>query len=69
MLQMMQSCQTLLDPTHGFCVLNLYSMGYAPVIAANLLQPLCPEIAYGHLMAEDTHHRCLPLGVYARGAY
>ncbi len=65
-LDMMQACRMLLDD-HAFCVLNLYSMGFSPMIAANLLQPLCATSQCGTLYVCDAAGRNLPLGVYARG--
>ena len=66
-LDMMQACRALLDD-QAFCVLNLYSMGFSPMIAANLLQPLCAAPQYGTLFVRDAAGRDLPLGIYARGS-
>lgn len=66
-LDMMQACGALLDE-RAFCVLNLYSMGFSPMIAANLLQPLCTALQCGTLFVRDSTGRSLPLGVYARGS-
>lgn len=66
---LLEACAQLLDSS-GFVVLNLYSMGFSPIIAANLLnhyfkRPM-EAIEYGELTVSDQAGRTLPLSVYAR---
>lgn len=66
---LLEACAQLLDKT-GFVVLNLYSMGFSPIIAANLLNHYfnqsVKDIEYGELSVSDSENRILPLSVYAR---
>lgn len=66
---MLESCSLLLEDG-GFIILNLYSMGFSPVIAANLLSMYFPvykeKIEYGELMVSDKTGLRLPLSVFAR---
>jgi 23S rRNA (cytosine1962-C5)-methyltransferase len=70
--ELMHLCGTLLDPTHHFLVLNLYSMGFSPLIAANLAAESCPKSAAAQngesaeLYVADRAGRKLPLGVSHR---
>jgi len=64
-LDLMLQCGALLSE-HAFCVLNLYSMGFSPLIAANLLRPMGDGVQCGTLVVQDRAGRDLPLGVYAR---
>jgi 23S rRNA (cytosine1962-C5)-methyltransferase len=66
---LLEACAQLLEKG-GFVVLNLYSMGFSPIIAANLLnhyfkRPM-ESIGYGELTVTDQAGRILPLSVYAR---
>lgn len=67
--QLLDACADLLDPG-GFVLLNLYSMGFSPIIAANLLhqyfdKPLS-AIEFGELTVTDEAGLVLPLSVFAR---
>jgi len=66
---LLEACSQLLEPD-GFVVLNLYSMGFSPIIAANLLSLYFPAaihpVEYGELVVKDTSGMALPLSVYAR---
>lgn len=67
--ELMAACAQLLDPQRGFVVLNLYSMGFSPLIADNLLRvwfPYAEEVEHGELCMRDRSGRVLPLSVYAR---
>jgi 23S rRNA (cytosine1962-C5)-methyltransferase len=68
--KLLQACGELLDYENGFVILNLYSMGFSPVIAANLLKMYFPlnkkEIEYGELAVADKSGLKLPLSVFAR---
>jgi 23S rRNA (cytosine1962-C5)-methyltransferase len=66
---LMDACSQLLDPEHGFLILNLYSMGFSPLIAQNLLKcyfPYANSIEYGELTVTDRFGKKLPLSVFAR---
>ncbi|HBL72237.1 MAG TPA: oxidoreductase [Bacteroidales bacterium] len=66
---LLEACAALLEPD-GFVVLNLYSMGFSPIIAANLLQHYFRRsfstIEYGELTVTDETGLILPLSVFAR---
>jgi len=67
---LLEACAKLLDPVNGFVVLNLYSMGFSPIIAANLLSYYFHKakgtIEYGELTVIDKSGMKLPLSVFAR---
>lgn len=66
---LMDACSQLLDPTSGFLILNLYSMGFSAIIARNLLASFFPdasEIEYGELVVPQRSGIKLPLSVFAR---
>lgn len=67
---LLNACGQLLDKTNGFVVLNLYSMGFSPIIAANLLEMYFDAdkkvIEYGELVVVDKASVKLPLSVFAR---
>ena len=65
---LMDACSKLLEPD-GFLILNLYSMGFSAVIAANLLKAYFPgidTIEYGELLVAERSGKKLPLSVFAR---
>jgi 23S rRNA (cytosine1962-C5)-methyltransferase len=61
-------CKTLLAPKDSFLILNLYAMGFSPLIAETMLKQYfdSAEIEIGELYFEDKFNKKLPLGVYAR---
>ncbi len=67
---LMDACRQLLDPQRGFIILNLYSMGFSPSVAANLLEYYFPyakgRVEQGELSMSDRQGRVLPLSIYAR---
>jgi 23S rRNA (cytosine1962-C5)-methyltransferase len=66
---LMSACSKLLEPEGGFLILNLYSMGFSAVIAANLLSAYFPEykvVEYGELLVTEQSGKKLPLSVFAR---
>ncbi len=68
--ELMEACSQLLDPDCGFCVLNLYSMGFSSLIAENLVRDYFPNmknIESGELYVTDRAGRRLPLGIFCRG--
>lgn len=68
LLPLLQQCKLLLQPKNSFVVLNLYSMGFSPLIAENLLLTVAKPgaVSSGELFVSDRAERKLPLGVYAR---
>lgn len=66
---LLEACAALLD-AGGFVVLNLYSMGFSPIIAANLLHQYFnrpfSSIEHGELTVTDRSGLVLPLSVFAR---
>jgi 23S rRNA (cytosine1962-C5)-methyltransferase len=70
MAELMDACSRLFDTTCGFCVLNLYSMGFSSLIAENLVNdyfPALKKIESGELYVTDQSSRRLPLGIFCRG--
>lgn len=66
---LMEACSQLLDPQHGFLILNLYSMGFSSWVADNLIKcyfPKAQAVEQGDLSFVDRAGRRLPLSVYAR---
>lgn len=68
--KMLEACAQLLENGNSFVILNLYSMGFSPIIAANLLKYYFPDFAekveFGELMVKDKSGKDLPLSVFAR---
>jgi 23S rRNA (cytosine1962-C5)-methyltransferase len=68
--ELMEACSQLLDKSPAFCVLNLYSMGFSPSVADNLLADYFPALRQresGELFQTDRAGRRLPLSVFCRG--
>jgi 23S rRNA (cytosine1962-C5)-methyltransferase len=66
---LMEGCGQLLEEAGGFCVLNLYSMGFSGLVAGNLLGAYFPQvknIETGELYLADRAGRKLPLSVFGR---
>jgi 23S rRNA (cytosine1962-C5)-methyltransferase len=65
---LLENCKNLLTQKNSFLILNLYSMGYSPIIAESLVKSIFkvdkPEI--GELYVVDRAGRKLPLGVFLR---
>lgn len=65
---LLENCKNLLTHKNSFLILNLYSMGYSPIIAESLVKSIFkvdkPEI--GELYVVDRAGRKLPLGVFLR---
>lgn len=69
--EMLTLCGTLLEE-HGFCVLNLYSMGLSALLARTAVRQLvgpCHTEQFGELYFTDSFGKSLPLGVYYRGVW
>jgi 23S rRNA (cytosine1962-C5)-methyltransferase len=66
---LLRQCSQLLEKENAFMVLNLYSLGFSPLIAENLVKRnfrgvLKPEA--GELYLPDRSGNKLPLGVFLR---
>lgn len=67
--EIMQLCSDLLDNECSFLILNLYSMGFSPVIANNLIKDYFSQVSkseFGELIIPDQSGKYLPLSIYAR---
>ncbi len=67
--QMLECCAQLLDPDHGFLVLNLYSMGLSALLARTALRQTFGNTgteSFGELYFRDRAHKELPLGTFCR---
>jgi len=63
------ACAALLDKVNGFVVINLYSMGYSPLVLDNLFREYFhPEKEHetGELFVTDKQGHRLPLGLFLR---
>ncbi|MDR3093267.1 MAG: class I SAM-dependent methyltransferase [Bacteroidales bacterium] len=67
--ELMELCRQLTVPNQSFLVLNLYSMGYSPLIAENMVRSFFPDIQgeCGELFIPDRAGKRLPLGIFMRG--
>jgi 23S rRNA (cytosine1962-C5)-methyltransferase len=61
-------CAELLEKEHAFFLINLYSMGFSPLITENLIQSHFPKQAFesGELILKDKAGRGLPTGTFVR---
>jgi 23S rRNA (cytosine1962-C5)-methyltransferase len=67
--ELIQLCSQLLETSTSFFVLNLYSMGFSPLIPENLLKCHFPKInnmESGDLFIADRSGMRLPLGIFSR---
>jgi 23S rRNA (cytosine1962-C5)-methyltransferase len=67
--ELLRQCSQLLEKENAFLVLNLYSLGFSPLIAENLVRRnfrgvMRPEV--GELYLPDRGGNKLPLGVFLR---
>ena len=71
LLPLMEACAQLLDPSRGFIILNLYSLGYSPLIGKNIAEQ-CLKKAIGHIPEGAQFgelcvgNMALPLGTFYR---
>ncbi len=69
--ELLKICADLLDSTHFFFIINLYSLGFSPLILDNLIRrnfPSRPHTEFGELYLDDQSGNQLPLGVFYRFA-
>lgn len=67
--EMLKLCAQLLDPEHHFLILNMYSLSFSSMIAANLIQSNFNEVnnaEHGELFLVDRFNKKLPLGIFFR---
>jgi len=65
---LLENCQKILADKNSFLILNLYSMGYSPLIAESLIKSIfnLNHFEFGELFVTDKEKRKLPLGVFLR---
>ncbi|RZS97173.1 class I SAM-dependent methyltransferase [Cecembia calidifontis] len=67
--EMLKLCAQLLDPNHHFLILNMYSLSFSSMIAANLIQSNFGDVdnaEHGELYLKDNYGKNLPLGIFFR---
>lgn len=67
--ELMDACSQLLSTGPAFLILNLYSMGFSPLIAENLIKDYFPgleDIGFGELYIPEQSGKNLPLSVFCR---
>jgi len=68
---LLRSCAELLDRDDFFFIINLYSLGFSPLILENLIGQTFGGVAnteWGELFMADNGKKRLPLGVFYRFA-
>lgn len=65
---LLEQCKLLLAENNNFLILNLYSMGFSPLIAESLIKSIFSpkEFECGELFVTDKGDRKLPLGIFMR---
>lgn len=67
--EMLKLCAELLEPKHHFLILNMYSLSFSSIIAANLVNSNFKEVnnaEHGELYLVDRFQKKLPLGIFFR---
>ena len=67
--ELLKACADLLDRTDFFFIINLYSLGFSPLILDNLVRQIfgtVPNPEWGELAVSDQADKRLPLGVFYR---
>lgn len=67
--QLLKLCKELLDEKNSFFILNLYSIGFSPLIVETLIKSIFgdrPELEAGELYLQDKFGKKLPLGIFGR---
>ncbi len=67
--EMLKLCAEILDPDQHFLILNMYSLSFSSLIAANLVKTNFKEInnpEQGELYLMDKYGKKLPLGIFFR---
>lgn len=67
--EMLKTCAEILDPKNHFLLLNMYSLSFSSLIAANLIRSNFGEVKnpeHGELYLEEKQGKKLPLGIFFR---
>ncbi|MEN2284418.1 class I SAM-dependent methyltransferase [Algoriphagus sp. SE2] len=67
--EMLKVCAEILDKENHFLLLNMYSLSFSSLIAANLIKTTFPNIEnaeHGELYLKDQFDKKLPLGIFFR---
>ena len=67
--EMLKTCAEILDPKDHFLLLNMYSLSFSSLIAANLIKSNFGEVQnpeQGELYLEEKQGKKLPLGIFFR---
>lgn len=67
--EMLKTCAKILDPINHFLLLNMYSLSFSSLIAANLIRSNFGEVQnpeQGELYLEEKQGKKLPLGIFFR---
>ncbi|MCH7408465.1 class I SAM-dependent methyltransferase [Belliella sp. DSM 111904] len=67
--EMLKLCAELLEPDQHFLILNMYSLSFSSIIAANLVHSNFKEVnnaEHGELYLVDNFNKKLPLGIFFR---
>jgi len=67
--EMLKTCKEILDPKNHLLLLNMYSLSFSSLIAANLIQSTFGKVAHashGELFLQESQGKKLPLGIFYR---
>ena len=67
--EMLKTCAEILDPKDHFLLLNMYSLSFSSLIAANLIRSNFGDVKnpeQGELYLEEKQGKKLPLGIFFR---
>lgn len=67
--EMLKTCAEILDPKDHFLLLNMYSLSFSSLIAANLIRSnfgTVKNAEHGELYLEEKQGKKLPLGIFFR---
>jgi 23S rRNA (cytosine1962-C5)-methyltransferase len=66
--ELLSMTSSILEPKNSFLLVNLYSMGFSPMITETLVQAQFPgnDFNSGELFVKDRFGKCLPLGTCLR---
>ena len=66
---MLKTCKEILDPKDHLLLLNMYSLSFSSLIAANLVQSNFGAVKHaeqGELYLQERQGKKLPLGIFYR---
>jgi 23S rRNA (cytosine1962-C5)-methyltransferase len=67
--ELLKTCKDILDPKDHLLLLNMYSLSFSSLIAANLIQSnfgAVKHAEHGELYLQETQGKKLPLGIFYR---